>query len=155
MMLSQLKTDMRFHTSLKPYSSLNFPSTSSKIETLFRSAKSEQSSFSLSKLLVLKSGRYELLFDGFYPLLEVDLRDEFVEKLFSKRQKLMTTGNLWEVDSQRVAKLAANSALLYGKTTVGSRSEISSVVHFHCEGYALENTRISLANIIITESHLM
>jgi hypothetical protein len=104
---------------------------------------------------MLKSGKYELLFDGFYPLLEVDLREEFVERLFDKRQKIWTTANLWEVDSQRVAKLASNSALLYGKSMVGSRSEISSVVHFHCEGYVLGNTKISFANIIVTESHVM
>lgn len=154
LMGSQLKTNIKFHPEFMKLSASQKRNSINK-ENLNIGGEPDETSVKVQELITFKTGKYELLFDGFYPLLEIDLNEEFLEKLFSKRQKLVEEGNLWEVESHRIVKMLVNCYSLYGKQGFGSKTLINSRVQFDCDGYLLEKVKISQTKFILTNSHLM
>jgi hypothetical protein len=151
-MIQQLKTDLKFHPSFRELiseSKMRLPKKQ-KLE-----ADQVGKLLESHNLFSVKTGKYEMLFDGFRPLLDVDLKEEFVEKLFTKRNQLAISGSLWELEPHRIARLVSTASSLYGRFGQSQKGSVSQVTQFYSEGYLLENLIIAAAIIIVTESHLM
>lgn len=155
LMSKQFCTDLKFHPRFRQllFNSELTQKLTSKIGDDVKEFKNKP--IILESLLTVNTGKYELLFDGFFPLLDVNLNEEFLQRLFSKREKLEIQGNYWLVESHRIAKLISNSFTLYGKQAFCSKSVISPVIHFNCEGYLLMKVKIVPVRIIVTETHLV
>lgn len=154
-MATQLKTNLKFHPEFRKSVSSARKRKFPKQEKSEEMSTDDSSVVNIQEILTMKTGKYELLFDGFYPLLDVDLNEEFVEKLFSKRQRLADEGNLWEVESHRIVKMMGNSHALYGKQAFGSKTLMNSSMQFECEGYLLDKVKILQVKLILAASHLM
>jgi hypothetical protein len=158
-MAEQLEVDLKFHPELKQYPGLFQNRNEHSLEQNVRPEPSQlrtsEKSSQVPQVLVKKYGKYELLYEGFYPLLHIELREDFEEKIFSKRYRFESQANLWTVESQRLAKLAANSGQLYSRSLFGAQSVASANVQFHCECYGLEKVRMVPSRVIVTDSHLM
>jgi hypothetical protein len=97
-------------------------------------------------------GKYELFFEGFYPILDFSLKDEIKSGLL--RQSLKIIGfKIWEVEDKRLARSISNLAISHSSDGIVWKREPEVIAAADC--YLLERVKISIARVIVTNDMLM
>lgn len=152
-MVDHFTQDLRFHPDFKKLKNVadscsDHSPTSSPVK--FQKTQDGLSSETLWFNYLL--GKYEFYFEGFYPLLDVELKEDVQAALL--KQSIKIAGfNIWHVEDRRLVRSITCLNRLYGIDQSEWNKEADIVASANC--LLLERVRISIAKLIVTKENLM